>query len=144
MVNKKIAVSGGFDPIHAGHVRMILEAAEIGAVTVIANSDKWLMRKKGYVFMPFEERAEILSSIRGVEMVVQGEDDDNSVCVSIKKLRKSIGLDYFANGGDRKLENTPEVVLCDLLGIEMIWNCGGGKIQSSSELVKRQKKLVKS
>ena len=58
MKNKKqiVAVSGGFDPIHIGHVRMILEASEFGDVIVIANSDDWLLRKKGYVFMPYEER----------------------------------------------------------------------------------------
>jgi D-beta-D-heptose 7-phosphate kinase/D-beta-D-heptose 1-phosphate adenosyltransferase len=55
---KKIMVSGGFDPIHVGHVRMILEAAEHGEVVVVANSDDWLMRKKGYVFMPWEEKSE--------------------------------------------------------------------------------------
>ena len=63
---KKIVVSGGFDPIHIGHVRMILEASHEGDVIVIANSDEWLQRKKGYVFMPWEERAEIIRSIRGV------------------------------------------------------------------------------
>ena len=65
-MSKKIMVSGGFDPIHIGHVRMILEAAEHGDVVVVANSDDWLMRKKGYIFMPWTERAEIISSIRAV------------------------------------------------------------------------------
>ena len=63
MKNKKIALSGGFDPVHVGHVRMIQAAAEIGDVIVIANSDSWLQRKKGYIFMPWSERAEILSAI---------------------------------------------------------------------------------
>ena len=141
MSNKKIAVSGGFDPIHVGHVRMILEAAKFGDVIVIANSDSWLKRKKGYVFMPWEERSEILSSIKGVDCVVEAKDTDDTVCESLAELKEVFNLDYFANGGDRKSNNTPEMTVCKSLGIEMIWNCGGDKIQSSSELVERQKYL---
>ena len=128
---KKIAVSGGFDPVHVGHIRMIQEAATHGDVVVIANSDEWLVRKKGYVFMPFDERAEILHSIKGVTEVYQAYDDDNTVCMSLRGIR----LDAFANGGDRKMNNTPEMDVCKELGIEMLWNIGGGKIQSSSKLV---------
>lgn len=131
-----VAVSGGFDPIHIGHVRMIQEASRHGSVTVIANSDEWLMRKKNYIFMPFEEREEILMNIKGVDNVVKALDNDNTVCESLKILKP----DVFANGGDRKGDNVPEVALCKDLGIEMIWNCGGGKIQSSSSLVKASKK----
>lgn len=131
MADKTIMVSGGFDPIHVGHVRMILDASRYGNVIVVANSDDWLMRKKGYVFMPWEERAEIISSIRGVISVERVDDSDNSVCEAIERLRP----DYFANGGDRKIGNTPEVDLCSNLGINLIWNVGGEKIQSSSDLV---------
>lgn len=133
---KKIMVSGGFDPIHVGHVRMILEAAEHGEVIVVANSDEWLERKKGYVFMPWEERAEIISSIRGVVEVLEVDDSDDTVCEAIDHHRP----DIFANGGDRKGDNTPEVSLCNRLGIELMWNVGGGKIQSSSELVSKSRK----
>jgi len=133
---KKIMVSGGFDPIHVGHVRMILEAAEHGEVIVVANSDDWLERKKGYVFMPWEERAEIISSIRGVIEVLEVDDSDDTVCEAIDHHRP----DIFANGGDRKGDNTPEVSLCNRLGIELMWNVGGGKIQSSSELVSKSRK----
>ena len=129
-------VSGGFDPIHVGHVRMILEAAEHGEVIVVANSDEWLERKKGYVFMPWEERAEIISSIRGVVEVLEVDDSDDTVCEAIDHHRP----DIFANGGDRKGDNTPEVSLCNRLGIELMWNVGGGKIQSSSELVSKSRK----
>ena len=128
-----IAVSGGFDPIHSGHVRMILEAAEYGDVLVILNSDDWLMRKKGYQFMKWEERAEIISSIRGVVDVVRVDDSDGTVCEALKKMHQ----DFFANGGDRKSDNTPEGLICKELNIGLIWNVGGGKIQSSSELVKK-------
>lgn len=135
-MSKTIMVSGGFDPIHIGHVRMILEASEHGEVIVVANSDDWLMRKKGYIFMPWEERAEIILSIKGVSRVERVDDSDNSVCEAIERCRP----DAFANGGDRKGNNTPEVALCENLGIDLVWNVGGGKIQSSSDLVAASKK----
>ena len=135
-MKKTIMVSGGFDPIHIGHIRMILDAAKHGEVVVVANSDDWLMRKKGYVFMSWEERAEIIGSIRGVVRVEHVDDSDNSVCEAIQRCRP----DAFANGGDRKGNNTPEVALCDKLGIDLVWNVGGGKIQSSSKLVTASKR----
>ena len=128
---RKIMVSGGFDPIHIGHVRMILDASKHGDVIVVANSDDWLVRKKGYVFMPWEERAEIIESIRGVAKVHRVDDSDGTGCEAILRIRP----DAFANGGDRKNSNTPEVTLCEDLGIKLLWNVGGEKIQSSSELV---------
>ena len=135
---RKIAVSGGFDPIHIGHVRMIREASQFGDVIVIANSDSWLRRKKGYVFMPYEERAEILMSIKGVTEVHIGIDDDDTVCESLRRIRPSA----FANGGDRKKNNTPEMDVCNDLGIEMMWNTGGTKLQSSSDLVSNARQGV--
>lgn len=129
--NKKVMVSGGFDPIHVGHIRMIREAAEHGDVIVVANSDEWLFRKKGYNFMGFIERKEILMSIKGVVEVVPVDDDDGTVCSALREHKPA----FFANGGDRTSDNTPEKILCEELGIEMLWNIGGQKIQSSSELV---------
>ena len=130
-----VVVSGGFDPVHIGHVRMIQEAAQHGDVIVVANSDAWLERKKGYVFMPWEERAEIILSIRGVLDVLPVDDADGTVCDALRKYSPSC----FANGGDRGLENTPEMKVCNELGIEMLWGIGGGKIQSSSDLVNSSK-----
>jgi cytidyltransferase-like protein len=128
---KIIAVSGGCDPMHSGHVKMILEAATYGDVVVILNSDDWLVRKKGYKFMGWEERAEILMGIKGVVDVVPVDDSDGTVCEALRRIRP----DYFANGGDRKPGNTPEGDVCAELGIEMVWNVGGGKTQSSSWLI---------
>lgn len=131
--NDTVMVSGGFDPIHVGHVRMIRDASKYGDVIVVANSDDWLFRKKGYNFMGFTERKEILMSIKGVIDVVAVNDEDGTVCDALINLRPT----YFANGGDRTSDNTPEKTVCENLGIKMIWNVGGQKIQSSSELVEK-------
>ena len=134
---KIVAVSGGFDPIHVGHIRMIQEAAELGSVVVIANSDDWLLRKKGYVFMKYEERQEILKSIKGVVNVFKASDEDNTVCRSLKSIKP----DIFANGGDRKEGNVPEYKVCENLGIELRFGIGGDdKPQSSSWLVEKVRK----
>ena len=142
MINKKqkrkiVAISGGFDPVHVGHVRMIKESAKLGDVIIITNSDAWLKRKKGYVFMPWEERQEILAEFKGVIDVIEAWDEDDTVCKTLERVKP----DIFANGGDRKGDNTPEVDLCMKLDIELLWNVGGDKIQSSSELVEKMKKL---
>ena len=142
MINKKrkrkiVAISGGFDPVHVGHVRMIKEAAKLGDVIIITNSDEWLKRKKGYVFMPWEERQEILAEFKGVIDVIEAWDKDDTVCKTLERVKP----DIFANGGDRKGDNTPEVDLCMKLDIELVWNVGGDKIQSSSELVENMKKM---
>ena len=135
---KTVMVSGGFDPIHGGHVQMITDAAKYGDVIVVANSDDWLMRKKGYVFMSFEERAMILRQIKGVILVSAVDDSDNTVCNAIRMLRP----DSFANGGDRRIANTPEQDVCLELGIELLWGIGGDyKFNSSSDLAKN---LVKN
>ena len=130
--SKTVCVSGGFDPVHIGHLRMMQEAAQFGQIVVIVNSDDWLQRKKGYVFMPFAERCELLKGFACVVQTVAVDDKDNTVCEALERLRP----DYFANGGDRKGDNTPEIELCQKLGIELLWNMGGEKIQSSSVLVR--------
>jgi cytidyltransferase-like protein len=131
MSKKTICVSGGFDPVHVGHLRMMEEASEHGEVIAIVNSDEWLMRKKGYIFMPFEERCEIIEGFGCVTSTSHVDDADNTVCEALKRLKPA----YFANGGDRKTDNTPEMEVCDALDIKLLWNVGGGKIQSSSTLV---------
>ncbi len=132
--NPTVMVSGGFDPVHAGHIRLIRHAAEFGDVIVVANSDEWLFRKKGFVFMEFERRIEILNAIKGVILVDSVDDSDETVCEAIRRLKP----DYFANGGDRGRANTPEQNVCEELGIEMLWSIGGDeKLQSSSVLTKK-------
>lgn len=142
MGNKKriiVAVSGGFDPVHVGHARMFQEAKKLGdKLVVILNNDNWLLKKKGYVFMPQEERKELLEAIQCVDKVVltrhRKDLDDMSVCAELEYLKPNI----FANGGDRKLDNIPEVALCNKIGCKMVFGIGkGGKVQSSSELLKK-------
>lgn len=126
-----VAVSGGFSIIHAGHIRLIKGAFEYGNVIVILNSDEWMERKYGKVIVPYEQREEILKEIKGVLDVVSVDDSDGTVCKTLEILRP----DYFANGGDRVLENTPEFKLCRDLGIKTLFGVGGDKIESSSRLI---------
>lgn len=142
--NKKIivAVSGGFDPLHRGHVRMFQEAKNLGdELVVVLNNDNWLEAKKGYAFMPQEERKEILETISCVDRVALTKHPKNpkdmSVCKELLKIRPRI----FANGGDRHKHNIPEVATCKAINCKMVFNVGsGGKIQSSSWLLGRYKK----
>lgn len=132
-----VMVSGGFDPVHVGHIRMILDASQYGDVIVIANTDHWLHRKKGFVFMEWDRRAEILNAIKGVILVDSVDDSDGTVCEAIERLRPT----YFANGGDRGKKNTPEIALCEKLGVELLWGIGGDyKADASSDLVDRFRK----
>ena len=126
--------------MHVGHVRMMEEAKTLGdRLVVIVNNDHWLRQKKGFVFMPALERAEIIRAIRYVDEVIITSHAENTTDMSVCSELKSLRPDIFANGGDRKADNIPEYKLCDSLGIKMVFNIGGGKAQSSSELVKRVK-----
>ena len=125
-----IAVSGGFDPVHIGHVRMIRDAARYGDVMVIINSDEWLERKKGYVFMPWKERAEIMGNIKGVTVVTSVDDSDGTVCEALARCKP----DAFANGGDQNNETIPESPVCVDLGVALVDGLGD-KIQSSRWLL---------
>ena len=97
----------------------------------ICYSDAWLRRKKGYVFMPYNERKYLLEQVKGVAAVSAVDDSDGTVCEALRRLKP----DMFGNGGDRTAVNTPEASLCQEIGVEMVWSLGGKKIQSSSGLV---------
>ena len=134
-----IILSGGFDPIHKGHVRMFKEASLNGMVVAGLNSDQWLIRKKGKFFMPFIERKEILESIRYIDLVKSFDDSDDTACSLINKINNEYSDNYnifFGNGGDRTNQTTPEIKFCNDNNIDLIWGLGGGKIQSSSDLLK--------
>ena len=150
-----IILSGGFDPVHKGHLRMFREASWLGHQVVVGlNSDEWLIRKKERPFMEFKERKEILEGFKYINQVLPFDDSDDTACGLIKQVRTIYNgsgfnynyLDanptgeseytlYFANGGDRTTDNVPEMEVCKNLGVEMLWGIGGGKIQSSSWLI---------
>ncbi len=141
---KTVAVSGGFDPVHIGHIRLFQKAKKLGSkLIVILNNDNWLKKKKGFVFMPQEERKEIIETLKCVDEVIltaHGKNPkDMSVCGELKEIRP----DIFANGGDRNEKDAAnpqsplfkDINACKELGIEIIFNVGGEKIRSSSEIV---------
>jgi len=134
-----VAVSGGFDPLHIGHLQMIKEAKELGdKLVVILNNDNWLKKKKGYVFIPQEQRKAILEAIRWVDEVVLTSHPENTEDMSVSKELEKIKPDIFANGGDRTRKNIPEVEVCKKINCKMIFNIGkDGKIESSSWLLSR-------
>lgn len=124
--------------MHVGHLRCIQESVEIARqhkvpLVVIVNGDGFLKRKKGFAFMPEAERAEIIAGIAGVDAVVIWDDGTQFVTGALEILRPII----FTKGGDRdSASNVPEFDLCEQIGCKVVFNVGGGKVQSSSDLVK--------
>jgi D-beta-D-heptose 7-phosphate kinase/D-beta-D-heptose 1-phosphate adenosyltransferase len=137
-----VAVSGGFDPLHIGHVRMFEEAKKFGdELVVILNNDHWLRKKKGFVFMLETERKEIIEALRAVDRVFLTKHPQDPIDMSVSEALRELRPAVFANGGDRHTHNTPEDAVCAELGIEMVFNTGhGGKVQSSSWLTEKVKK----
>ena len=133
-----VTTSGGFDPLHVGHLRCIQGSVDLARqnkvpLVVIVNGDGFLTRKKGFAFMPEMERAEIIAGIAGVDAVVIWDDGTQFVTGALDILRPIV----FAKGGDRdSASNVPEFELCEKIGCKVIFGVGGGKIQSSSELVR--------
>ncbi len=137
--NRKVvvAVSGGFDPVHVGHVRMFEAARKLGdELVVILNNDNWLRKKKRHVFMPEAERKEVIAAFRAVDRVVLTSHDADPADMSVARDLERLKPDVFANGGDRFADNIPEVGVCKKLGCKMVFRVGrGGKVQSSSWLL---------
>lgn len=143
-------VSGGFDPVHKGHLEMIAAARELAdEVWVILNNDSWLRQKKGKHFMNEDERRYIMSQIKGVTQTFichPRTATDKTVCEGIYTAHQAWMREHhhapknremaFGNGGDRGKGNVPEEDYCDSMGIEMVWNLGK-KVQSSSWLLEK-------
>jgi cytidyltransferase-like protein len=133
-MNRKVIVSGGFDPIHSGHLALFENASKHGDVIVLLNTDKWLSLKKTKPFLCFSERKKIIESIKWISEVREAIDFDGTVIFTLKELL----LDYkpeqliFANGGDRDEHTTPEKEFCWRNGIRLIYGCGGRDKQNSS------------
>lgn len=140
---KIIISSGYFDPIHIGHIQYLRLAKKLGDHhVVILNNSKQAILKKGFEFMPFEEKKEILKELGCVDSVFESIDEDKSVCKSIEEIaKKYLGHKIiFAKGGDRYAYEIPEAEICKKYGIEIAEGLGP-KIQSSSELVSRSKNV---
>jgi cytidyltransferase-like protein len=143
-----VLVTGGFDPVHSGHINYIKEAKKLGDVLIIgANSDAWLRRKKGQEFMPWEERASILSAINDVDCVINFDDTDGSARDAIRKVRQIHPHDQiiFANGGDRTKTNIPEMdLLNEMLQLEFVFGVGGAHKMNSSSWILQEWKAPKT
>jgi D-beta-D-heptose 7-phosphate kinase/D-beta-D-heptose 1-phosphate adenosyltransferase len=122
-----ILVSGGFDPIHSGHIKLINDASKHGDVVVLLNSDEWLRNKKGKEFLPFSERKIIMQNIKGVIEVIEFNDSDKTCINGIQKAKSHFknNIIKFANGGYRKNNTTPEKDFCDKNNIETLFGIGG-------------------
>ncbi|MFL2723013.1 MAG: adenylyltransferase/cytidyltransferase family protein, partial [Gammaproteobacteria bacterium] len=133
---KIIIVSGGFDPLHSGHIAYFKSAKELGDMLVVAlNSDEWLVNKKGKSFMPFAERKTIIENLSCVDLVIDFEDDETgSASNALIKAKEMFPNDniYFANGGDRNKNNIPEMSVSD---IEFIFSVGGDDKKNSSSWI---------
>ena len=133
---KTVAVSGGFDPLHIGHVRHINEARKLGdKLIVILTRDDQLIEKKGCVFMVYNARKEILENVVGVDEVVKNIDKD----ITSNKSLEYYKPDLYAKGGDRTPKNMPpeEIKVCDRIKCKIEYDIGGAKIESSSLLVEK-------
>ena len=134
-----VVVSGGFDPIHKGHVRLFNEAKKLGHKVVCGlNSDKWLVRKTGQAHMNFGERSEIISSFRAIDEVISFNDDDDTainLLVRVQSLYPSCSL-CFVNGGSMEEKNAPETGFCRAYNIDMLWNVGGDAPRKTKKRVK--------
>ena len=135
-----VVVSGGFDPIHSGHIKLIKDAAKHGEVVVLLNSDLWLQNKKGKEFLTFKERAIIMNELKNVIDVIEFDDGDTTCIDGLKKVKNkySDSIIKFANGGDRNDNSTPESIFCNKNNIELLWGVGGNdKSNSSSWILKK-------
>lgn len=136
---KIVVVSGGFDPLHSGHIAYFKSARKLGDKLVVAvNSDEWLTRKKGRPFMPFHERCNIIEELSCVDQVIGFNDDDDTACnaifqmLSIKRNSDDV---IFANGGDRTSENIPEMIYDQ---VEFAFGVGGEDKKNSSSWILKE------
>ena len=135
-----VVVSGGFDPVHTGHILLLNSAKALGHYLIVGlNSDEWLARKKTKAFMSWADRFAVVSNLKAVDEVLSFDDSDGTACDLLEKV-KSLYYDYpiiFANGGDRTPNNIPELTVKNIL---FKFGVGGEKINSSSHIVEQSLK----
>ena len=141
-----VLITGGFDPLHSGHIAYIQSAKKLGDILAVGiNSDAWLTRKKGSAFMPFNERINIVKNIKDVDFVLEFNDDDGSAKSAIRLARQS-WPDHkiiFANGGDRTNSNIPEMN-CGIDNVEFVFGVGGSNKMNSSSWILQEWKAPKT
>jgi len=138
-MSKVVLVTGGFDPLHSGHIAYFKAARELGDHLVVGvNSNDWLERKKGKAFMPFEERCAIIKELDCVNEVIGFNDDDDTACAAIFTVLSTVGSQtkvIFANGGDRTKDNIPEMIYND---VEFVFGVGGEDKKNSSSWILKE------
>ena len=145
-MKKIVLITGGFDPVHSGHIAYINAARKMGDILVIGlNSDAWLTRKKGSPFMPYMERSAVLRNMKGVDFVIDFDDSDGSAKHAIQMVRQSYPQDkiIFCNGGDRTQTNIPEMDVVDD-NLEFIFGVGGEDKKNSSSWILQEWKAPKT
>jgi cytidyltransferase-like protein len=145
-MKKIVLITGGFDPLHSGHISYFKAAKALGDILVVGvNSDAWLTRKKGSPFMPYKERAEIVRNIVGVDFVIDFNDSDGSAKHAIQMVRQSYPQDaiVFANGGDRTNDNIPEMDIADD-NLQFVFGVGGFNKANSSSWILQEWKAPKT
>lgn len=141
---KVVLVTGGFDPLHSGHIDYFKAAKQLGNLLVVGiNSDAWLERKKGRAFMPASERKTIIENLYQVHKVIEFDDTDNSAIDAIKKIKEIYprATVVFANGGDRTKDNIPEMAVD---GVEFVFGVGGENKANSSSWILDEWKAPKT
>jgi cytidyltransferase-like protein len=139
-----VVVSGGFDPVHSGHIRLIKQARLLGDHLIVGiNSDEWLARKKGRAFMPWQERLCVLNNLQQVDEVYTFDDEDGTACHLLQQVRAHYpdAKIVFANGGDRNSSNIPEMIVP---GIEFVFGVGGTDKANSSSWILEEWKAPKT
>ena len=136
---KIVLVTGGFDPLHSGHIEYFKAAKELGTILCVGiNSDSWLSHKKGQPFMPFEERKSIVENIKCVGHTFAFNDNDGSAIDAIRYVKEYFPNNseiIFANGGDRTKDNIPEMVFDD---VEFVFGVGGEHKKNSSSWILKE------
>ena len=139
-----VVVSGGFDPVHSGHIKLLKEARLLGDMLIVGiNSDEWLERKKGRAFMPWTERLCILNNLAMVDEVYTFDDEDGTACHLLEQAQAHYPQDriIFANGGDRTQDNIPEMIV---EGVEFMFGVGGENKMNSSSWILQEWKAPKT